>query len=65
LATETTLGANQWLSENSRLEWNVADGKKTGQQLRRDGQIDPTINNRLAVDLEPMQIRTFVAKKIN
>lgn len=59
-ARETTLGGNQWLEESSRLEWGVAGTESGAQQLQRPGQAAPDADNRLAVQLVPMQIRTFV-----
>ncbi|XP_050428078.1 lysosomal alpha-mannosidase-like [Adelges cooleyi] len=59
---ETTLGANQWLSENIRLSWK-SDDKSTPSSDQIDKntftEIDPK-----HILLTPMQIRTFVAEII-
>ncbi|KAH1004274.1 hypothetical protein HUJ04_004053 [Dendroctonus ponderosae] len=50
---ETTLGANQYLQDNNRIRFNVADAKSRKIVQEDDDFI---------VILEPMQIRTFILK---
>ena len=54
-AVETTLGANQWASETSRLPWNTAD--KQQQPLKMSTKNSST---KISVTLLPMEIRTFI-----
>jgi len=55
---EVTLGANELLSNATRLEWNVADyGRTQGSMKSFVTPVDPTT---MVVILQPMQIRTFL-----
>ncbi|CAB3366560.1 Hypothetical predicted protein [Cloeon dipterum] len=55
---ETILGANQWLSDNVRLEFKIEGEESASQQLPR-----PDPNEDLAnLTLNPMQIRTFIVQ---
>ncbi|XP_050536747.1 lysosomal alpha-mannosidase-like [Daktulosphaira vitifoliae] len=57
---ETTLGANQWLSENSRLSWKT-DDEDTLNSHNIENTDQVSVNPK-QVALTPMQIRTFVAE---
>lgn len=52
---ETTLGANQLLSENDRLKFSSTDQPETSQKPVSDDDLD-----NLIVTMNPMQIRTFI-----
>lgn len=66
---ETTLGGNQWLDENVRLQWNkgedmtnpdISKDKIEGIQLKNEKQV--VAEKDLEITLTPMQIRTFIAQ---
>ena len=60
-ALETTLGANQWASDAGRLEWTTADDEERDDASRRRS-VNTGSSGKLAVELKPMQIRTFVIR---
>ncbi|XP_059478778.1 lysosomal alpha-mannosidase-like [Neocloeon triangulifer] len=53
---ETTLGGNQWLEDNVRLEFKVEGEDEVSQQLPRPDPSEDATN----ITLNPMQIRTFI-----
>ncbi|KAL3274851.1 hypothetical protein HHI36_019633 [Cryptolaemus montrouzieri] len=53
---ETTLGANQWLSDNNRLHFATVDETKN----RSERYVIINSDNDFIIKLNPMQIRTFV-----
>lgn len=55
-ALETTLGANQWASDAHRLAWTAADAT----DAPRANRAPLGANGKLAVTLQPMQIRSFI-----
>lgn len=58
---ETTLGANQLLSENNRMEWEPETNEII---LNEEDNIQPVEihDNVVNVLLKPMEIRTFILK---
>jgi len=55
---EVTLGANQFLSNATRLQWTVAGQGRTQRDMKSFvTPIDPAT---MTVELKPMQIRTFL-----
>lgn len=54
---ETTLGANQWLEDNERLEWSIQDDDADKAQMSKSQRE----TDDLEITLTPMQIRTFIA----
>lgn len=58
---ETTLGANQLLSENNRMKWEPETNNIT---LNKEENIQPVEihDNIINVLLKPMEIRTFILK---
>ncbi|XP_069684640.1 lysosomal alpha-mannosidase-like isoform X2 [Periplaneta americana] len=61
-ARETTLGANKWLSETQRLEWQSESNEVTFTLESDSESEDLSLEEEapLIVSLNPMQIRTFV-----
>jgi len=55
---EVTLGANQFLSNATRLEWNVSNYGRTKSAM--NSFVTPVDPATLTVVLQPMQIRTFL-----
>lgn len=53
---ETTLGANQWLSENNRLHFPTVDDTIE----RNPRYIIVEADDDFLITLNPMQIRTFI-----
>lgn len=53
---ETTLGANQWLDKNERLEFEATD------EIRKNGKRATIVKalDDYQITLNPMQIRTFI-----
>ncbi|XP_046463564.1 lysosomal alpha-mannosidase-like [Daphnia pulex] len=58
-AVETTLGANQWASESSRLPWTTADANHQ-QPLKKVSSKTRQSSGKTSVTLLPMEIRTFI-----
>lgn len=58
---ETTLGANQLLSENNRMKW---EPETNNIILNKEENIQPVEihDNIINVLLKPMEIRTFILK---
>lgn len=58
---ETTLGANQLLSENNRMEWEPETNEII---LNEEDNVQPVDihDNVVNVLLKPMEIRTFILK---
>ncbi|KAF2897557.1 hypothetical protein ILUMI_08617, partial [Ignelater luminosus] len=55
---ETTLGGNQWLDENKRMDFNV--GKKLN---RKHLYKRKNVNSKFIIDLDPMQILSGMRKR--
>lgn len=58
---ETLLGANQWLSENTKLTW-TKDNSHSPTKTQPINEIDQKEVDPKNIMLTPMQIRTFVAE---
>ena len=58
-ARETTLSANQWLSEATRLSWKTL---ATHTSHNEQQVVEPSPENDFNVSLKPLQIRTFVLR---
>ena len=63
---EMTLGANKEKSTATRLKWKTVDGSQIGGRIDDDPLQKPirTTEGGFLVTLQPMQIRTFVAKRL-
>jgi hypothetical protein len=61
-AEETTLGANQWLSDSSRFTWNKISGGNKEIYGRNPLTNDMKQSNKLAIELQPMEVKTFIVK---
>jgi len=59
-AEETTLGANQWFSDSSRFTWNKSEGDKRFPLTDSTSKL-----NKLALELQPMEVKTFIVKMIH
>lgn len=57
---ETTLGANQLLSENKRMKWEPETNDIMQNEESR--QIVEIYDNIINILLKPMEIRTFILK---
>lgn len=57
---ETTLDGNQWLSENIKLKWMAQENDF--QDRDEPTSTDETFIDPKSIMLNPMQIRTFIAK---
>ncbi|KAJ1295938.1 hypothetical protein BS78_01G260800 [Paspalum vaginatum] len=57
--TETNLSANQKKSEMKKLNWRVVGDTESGRTPIKGGPVDSEV---LAVELGPMEIRTFLLK---
>ncbi|CAG9761788.1 unnamed protein product [Ceutorhynchus assimilis] len=60
---ETTLGANQWLKDNKRLNFKSAfqsDEEDLSKTKRSNA-----LNNEFSVELKPMEIRTFIVEVVS
>jgi hypothetical protein len=55
---EVTLGANQLLSNATRLQWSVANYGLTKKDM--SSFVAPVVPNTFTIILQPMQIRTFL-----
>lgn len=58
---ETTLGANQLLSENKPMKWNP-ETNAISQNEEEGREIVGIYSNVINVTLKPMEIRTFILK---
>ena len=58
-ARETTLSANQWLSQAKRLSWKTNMG--TNSEVNQKDP-EPSPENDFNVTLKPLQIRTFILR---
>ena len=58
-AEETTLGANQWLSDSQRLSWNT-DSSIAQKRGQRKAKLVTRKGGTISVTLSPMDIKTFV-----
>ncbi|XP_049857125.1 lysosomal alpha-mannosidase-like isoform X1 [Schistocerca gregaria] len=59
-ARETTLGANQWLSDSKRLKWRVESNDIHRDTYSRHSSSYYYDDDDLTITLNPMQIRTFI-----
>ncbi|XP_017769969.1 PREDICTED: lysosomal alpha-mannosidase-like [Nicrophorus vespilloides] len=58
---ETTLGANQWLDDNEKLEWDLheySDGRASVNYIE-ESRVGSSLDD-FVVTLTPMKIRTFI-----
>jgi len=61
-----TLGGNRVKATTRRLKWRSKDGERVGGEPRVDAEsAKRSVDGSFVVTLQPMQIRTFVAKKIS
>ena len=63
---EMTLGGNRVKATTRRLKWRSKDGERVGGDPRVDAEsAKRSVDGSFVVTLQPMQIRTFVAKKVS